>query len=207
MADRARDLLLRPIIERNPIALLVLGICSALAVTSQMRTALVMSVCVALVTACSSLVISLVRARIPNSVRIGLQITVIATLVILVDQVLKTFFFDLAKQLSVYVGLIITNCIVMGRAEGFAMANPPGKSFLDGIGNGLGYASILMSVAFVRELLGSGRLFGFEILPLTTTGGWYVRNGLLLMPASAFFLIALIIWLLRTIDPAQQEKP
>ena len=207
MADRARDLLLRPIIERNPIALLVLGICSALAVTSQMRTALVMSVCVALVTACSSLVISLVRARIPNSVRIGLQITVIATLVILVDQVLKTFFFDLAKQLSVYVGLIITNCIVMGRAEGFAMANPPGKSFLDGIGNGLGYASILMSVALVRELLGSGRLFGFEILPLTTTGGWYVRNGLLLMPASAFFLIALIIWLLRTIDPAQQEKP
>jgi Na+-transporting NADH:ubiquinone oxidoreductase subunit D len=205
MADRARDLLLRSIIERNPIALLVLGICSALAVTSQMRTALVMSVCVTLVTACSSLVISLVRARIPNSVRIGLQITVIATLVILVDQVLKTFFFDLAKQLSVYVGLIITNCIVMGRAEGFAMANPPGKSFLDGIGNGLGYGFILMTVSFVRELLGSGRLFGFEVLPLTTTGGWYVRNGLLLMPVSAFFLIALIIWLLRTIDPAQQE--
>ena len=206
MADRARDLLLRSIIERNPIALLVLGICSALAVTSQMRTALVMSVCVTLVTACSSLVISLVRARIPNSVRIGLQITVIATLVILVDQVLKTFFFDLAKQLSVYVGLIITNCIVMGRAEGFAMANPPGKSFLDGIGNGLGYAFILMTVSFIRELLGSGSVFGVEILKLTTNGGWYVRNGLLLLPVSAFFLIALIIWLLRTIDPAQQES-
>ena len=206
MADRARDLLLRSIIERNPIALLVLGICSALAVTSKMQTALVMAICVTLVTACSSFALSLVRHRIPNSVRIGLQITVIATLVILVDQVLKTFFFDLAKQLSVYVGLIITNCIVLGRAEGFAMANPPGKSFLDGIGNGLGYAFILMTVSFIRELLGSGSVFGFEILKLTSNGGWYVRNGLLLLPVSAFFLIALIIWLLRTIDPAQQEK-
>lgn len=206
MADRARDLLLRSIIERNPIALLVLGICSALAVTSQMRTALVMAICVTLVTACSSFTLSLVRHRIPGSVRIGLQITVIATLVILVDQILKTFYFDLAKQLSVYVGLIITNCIVMGRAEGFAMANPPGKSFLDGIGNGLGYAFILMTVSFIRELLGSGSVFGYEILKLTTNGGWYVRNGLLLLPVSAFFLIALIIWLLRTIDPAQQEK-
>lgn len=206
MADRARDLLLRSIIERNPIALLVLGICSALAVTSKMQTALVMAICVTLVTACSSFALSLVRHRIPNSVRIGLQITVIATLVILVDQILKTFYFDLAKQLSVYVGLIITNCIVMGRAEGFAMANPPGKSFLDGIGNGLGYAFILMTVSFLRELLGSGSVFGFEILKLTSNGGWYVRNGLLLLPVSAFFLIALIIWLLRTIDPAQQEK-
>ena len=206
MADRARDLLLRSIIERNPIALLVLGICSALAVTSKMQTALVMAICVTLVTACSSFALSLVRHRIPNSVRIGLQITVIATLVILVDQILKTFYFDLAKQLSVYVGLIITNCIVMGRAEGFAMANPPGKSFLDGIGNGLGYAFILMTVSFLRELLGSGSVFGFEILKLTSNGGWYVRNGLLLLPVSAFFLIALIIWLLRTIDPAQQEN-
>ena len=206
MADRARDLLLRSIIERNPIALLVLGICSALAVTSKMQTALVMAICVTLVTACSSFAISLVRHRIPGSVRIGLQITVIATLVILVDQILKTYYFDLAKQLSVYVGLIITNCIVMGRAEGFAMANPPGKSFLDGIGNGLGYAFILMTVSFIRELLGSGSVFGVEILKLTTNGGWYVRNGLLLLPVSAFFLIALIIWLLRTIDPVQQEK-
>ena len=206
MADRKRDLLLRSIIERNPIALLVLGICSALAVTSQMQTALVMSICVTLVVACASFVISLVRAHIPNSVRIGIQITVIATLVILVDQVLKAFYFDLAKQLSIYIGLIITNCIVMGRAEGFAMANPPVKSFLDGIGNGLGYGFVLMSVSFVRELLGSGTVFGWEVLPLTTNGGWYVRNGLLLLPVSAFFLIALIIWLLRTIDPVQQEK-
>lgn len=206
MADRKRDLLLRSIIERNPIALLVLGICSALAVTSQMQTALVMSVCVTLVVAFSSTIISVVRHQIPNSVRIGIQITVIATLVILVDQILKTYYFDLSKQLSVYVGLIITNCIVMGRAEGFAMANPPVSSFLDGIGNGLGYAFILMTVSFFRELLGAGRVFGMEVLPLTTTGGWYVRNGIMLMPVSAFFLIALIIWLLRTIDPVQQEK-
>jgi len=206
MADRKRDLLLRSIIERNPIALLVLGICSALAVTSQMQTALVMSVCVTLVVAFSSAIISLVRHQIPNSVRIGIQITVIATLVILVDQILKTYAFDLSKQLSVYVGLIITNCIVMGRAEGFAMANPPVSSFLDGIGNGLGYAFILMTVSFFRELLGTGRVFGMEVLPLTTTGGWYMRNGIMLMPVSAFFLIALIIWLLRTIDPVQQEK-
>jgi len=206
MKDRKRDLLLRSIIERNPIALLVLGICSALAVTSQMQTAFVMSVCVTLVVACSSCIISLVRAQIPNSVRIGIQITVIATLVILVDQVLKAFYFDLAKQLSIYIGLIITNCIVMGRAEGFAMSNPPLNSFLDGIGNGLGYGFVLMSVSFIRELFGSGTLFGWEVLPLTTNGGWYVRNGLLLLPVSAFFIIALIIWLLRTIDPVQQEK-
>ena len=206
MADRKRDLLLRSIIERNPIALLVLGICSALAVTSQMQTALVMSVCVTLVVAFSSTIISVVRHQIPNSVRIGIQITVIATLVILVDQILKTYYFDLSKQLSVYVGLIITNCIVMGRAEGFAMANPPVSSFLDGIGNGLGYAFILMTVSFFRELFGAGRVFGMEVLPLTTTGGWYERNGIMLMPVSAFFLIALIIWLLRTIDPVQQEK-
>ena len=206
MKDRKRDLLLRSIIERNPIALLVLGICSALAVTSQMQTAFVMSVCVTLVVACSNCIISLVRAQIPNSVRIGIQITVIATLVILVDQVLKAFYFDLAKQLSIYIGLIITNCIVMGRAEGFAMANPPLNSFLDGIGNGLGYGFVLLSVSFIRELFGSGTLFGWEVLPLTTNGGWYVRNGLLLLPVSAFFIIALIIWLLRTIDPVQQEK-
>jgi len=206
MADRKRDLLLRSIIERNPIALLVLGICSALAVTSQVKTALVMSVCVTLVTALSSFTISLVRARIPGSVRIGIQITVIATLVILIDQLLKAYSFDLSKKLSIYVGLIITNCIVMGRAEGFAMANPPVSSFLDGIGNGLGYGFVLLTVAIIRELLGSGTVLDWRILPLVTDGGWYVRNGLLLMPVSAFFLIALIIWLLRTIDPVQQEK-
>jgi Na+-transporting NADH:ubiquinone oxidoreductase subunit D len=206
MAETKTELLTLSIFKRNPIALLVLGICSALATTGQMTTAFVMSICVTLVVAFSSLTISIVRFQIPSSVRIGLQIMVIATLVILVDQILKAFYFELSKQLSIYVGLIITNCIVMGRAEGFAMSNPPIASFADGIGNGLGYGFILMSVAFVRELFGSGSLFGTEILPLTTNGGWYLRNGLLVLPASAFFLIALLIWLLRTIDPSQQEK-
>jgi Na+-transporting NADH:ubiquinone oxidoreductase subunit D len=206
MAETNRELISRSIFQRNPIALLVLGICSALATTGQMTTAFVMSICVTLVVAFSSMTISIVRFQIPNSVRIGLQIMVIATLVIIVDQILKAFFFGLSKQLSIYVGLIITNCIVMGRAEGFAMSNPPIASFFDGIGNGLGYGFILMSVAFVRELFGSGSLFGYEILQLTTNGGWYLRNGLLVLPASAFFLIALLIWLLRTIDPNQQEK-
>lgn len=206
MAETNTELISRSIFQRNPIALLVLGICSALATTGQMTTAFVMSICVTLVVAFSSMTISIVRFQIPNSVRIGLQIMVIATLVILVDQILKAFFFSLSKQLSIYVGLIITNCIVMGRAEGFAMSNPPIASFFDGIGNGLGYSFILMTVAFIRELFGSGSLFGMEILSLTTNGGWYVRNGLLVLPASAFFLIALLIWLLRTIDIKQQEK-
>lgn len=205
MAETKKELLLRSIFRRNPIALLVLGICSALAVTGQMTTAFVMSVCVTLVVAFSSLAISIVRFQIPNSVRIGLQITVIATLVILVDQILKAFFFDLSKQLSIYVGLIITNCIVMGRAEGFAMSNSPIASFIDGFGNGLGYGFILMTVSFFRELLGSGSLFGIEVFQLTTNGGWYLRNGFMVLPASAFFLIALIIWVFRTIDPRQQE--
>lgn len=206
MADNKIELLTLSVFKRNPIALLILGICSALAVTGQMATALVMSICVTLVTAFSSLTISIVRFQIPNSVRIGIQITVIATLVILVDQILKAYVFELSKQLSIYVGLIITNCIVMGRAEGFAMSNPPVASFLDGIGNGLGYGFILMSVSFIRELLGSGSLFGHELLALTTNGGWYLRNGFLVLPASAFFLIALIIWAIRTADPQQQEK-
>ncbi len=206
MAETKKELLLLSIFRRNPIALLVLGICSALAVTGQMSTAFVMSVCVTLVVAFSNLIISIVRFQIPSSVRIGIQITVIATLVILVDQILKAYSYELSKQLSIYVGLIITNCIVMGRAEGFAMNNPPIPSFIDGIGNGLGYGFILMSVAFVRELLGAGTLFGFEILPLTTNGGWYMRNGMLVLPASAFFLIALIIWILRTVYPEQQEN-
>lgn len=206
MAESKKELFLWPIFKRNPIALLVLGVCSALAVTGQMSTAFVMSICVTLVVAFSNLIISLVRSHIPNSVRIGVQITVIATLVIMVDQILKAYSFELSKQLSIYVGLIITNCIVMGRAEGYAMNNSPVSSFIDGIGNGIGYGFILMSVAFVRELFGSGTLFGFEILPLTTNGGWYMRNGLLLLPASAFFLIALLIWILRSLDPEQQEK-
>jgi Na+-transporting NADH:ubiquinone oxidoreductase subunit D len=206
MAESRKELFLWPIFKRNPIALLVLGICSALAVTGQMSTAFVMSICVTLVVAFSSMTISIVRFQIPGSVRIGIQIIVIATMVIIVDQVLKAYSYELSKQLSIYVGLIITNCIVLGRAEGYAMNNPPVASFIDGLGNGIGYGFILMSVAFFRELLGSGTLFGFEILPLATNGGWYMRNGLLVLPASAFFLIALLIWVLRTLDPEQQEK-
>ncbi|MFC1832464.1 NADH:ubiquinone reductase (Na(+)-transporting) subunit D [Thermodesulfobacteriota bacterium] len=206
MAESNKELLVRSVFKRNPIALLVLGICSALAVTGQMSTALVMSICVTLVTAFSSLTISIVRYQIPNTVRIGLQILVIATLVILVDQILQAFYYELSKQLSIFVGLIITNCIVMGRAEGFAMSNPPIPSFIDGIGNGLGYSFILMSVALVRELFGSGSIFGYEILATVSNGGWYVPNGMLVLPASGFFLIALLIWLIRTYDPEQQES-
>ncbi|MFN2353022.1 MAG: NADH:ubiquinone reductase (Na(+)-transporting) subunit D [Desulfopila sp.] len=206
MAETNFELLTRSVLQRNPIALLVLGICSALAVTGQMATAFVMCICVTLVTAFSSLTISIVRFQIPNSVRIGIQISVIATLVILVDLFLKAFYFELSKQLSIFVGLIITNCIIMGRAEGFAMSNPPIASFMDGFGNGLGYSFILMFVAFIRELFGSGSLFGVEIFQLATNGGWYIRNGMLVLPASAFFIIAMIIWILRTLDPEQQEN-
>ena len=206
MAESNKELLIRSVFRRNPIALLVLGICSALAVTGQMSTALVMSICVTLVTAFSSLTISIVRYQIPNTVRIGLQIMVIATLVILVDQILQAFFYELSKQLSIFVGLIITNCIIMGRAEGFAMSNPPIPSFIDGIGNGLGYSVILMSVALVRELFGAGTIFGYTIFATVNNGGWYVPNGMLVLPASGFFLIAILIWLIRTFDPEQQES-
>ncbi len=206
MAESNKELLIRSVFRRNPIALLVLGICSALAVTGQMSTALVMSICVTLVTAFSSLTISIVRYQIPNTVRIGLQIMVIATLVILVDQILQAFFYELSKQLSIFVGLIITNCIIMGRAEGFAMSNPPIPSFIDGIGNGLGYSVILMSVALVRELFGAGTIFGYTIFATVNNGGWYVPNGMLVLPASGFFLIAMLIWLIRTFDPEQQES-
>jgi len=206
MAESNKELLVRSIFQRNPIALLVLGICSALAVTGQMSTALVMSICVTLVTAFSSLTISIVRYQIPNTVRIGLQIMVIATLVILVDQILQAFFYELSKQLSIFVGLIITNCIIMGRAEGFAMSNPPIPSFIDGIGNGLGYSVILMSVALIRELFGAGTVFGYTVFATVNNGGWYVPNGMLVLPASGFFLIAILIWLIRTYDPEQQES-
>ncbi len=206
MAEKYRELLVGSIFKRNPIGLLVLGICSALAVTGQMSTAFVMSICVTLVVAFSSLTISIVRYQIPNTVRIGIQIMVIATLVIFIDQFLKAFYFELSKQLSIFVGLIITNCIVMGRAEGYAMSNPPVSSFIDGIGNGLGYGFILMSVAFIRELFGSGTLFGKTIFSLTKDGGWYLPNGVMVLPVSAFFIIAVIIWIIRTIDPKQQEK-
>jgi Na+-transporting NADH:ubiquinone oxidoreductase subunit D len=201
-----KETLVDPIIKNNPIALQILGICSALAVTSSMKVTLVMCIALTLVTAFSNFGISLVRNHTPGSIRIIVQMVIIASLVIVVDQILKAYAFSISKQLSVFVGLIITNCIVMGRAEAFAMQNPPLISFLDGIGNGLGYSAMLISLAVVRELFGSGKLFGFEILPLVTEGGWYVPNGLLLLPPSAFFLIGLFIWALRSVRKEQVEK-
>ncbi len=203
---KTKELLLDPIVKNNPIALQVLGICSALAVTSQLKQAVIMGVAVALVTGLSSMMVSLIRNQIPNSIRIIVQMTVAASAVIVADQILKAFVYDVSKQMSVYIGLIITNCIVMGRMEGFAMKNSPVSSFLDGVGNGLGYAVLLIFVGVIRELFGSGKLFGFSILPLTTEGGWYQSNGLLLLPPSAFFIIGLIIWGLRTWKPDQVEK-
>lgn len=203
---KLKELLWEPIVNRNPVALQMLGVCSALAVTGKMQTAFVMTMCVTIVVACSSFSISLIRNQIPSSIRIGAQITIIATLVIVVSQILQAFLFDISKQLSVYVGLIITNCIVMGRAEAFAMKNGPVSSMLDGIGNGLGYGVILLIVAFFRELFGSGTLFGFEILKSVTQGGWYVNNGLMVLPPSAFFLIAFLIWGIRTWKPEQIEE-
>ena len=196
-----REVLFDPIIKNNPIGLQILGICSALAVTSNLKTALVMSIALTLVTAFSSMFISMVRHQIPGSIRMIVQ------MVIIVDQLLKAYAFSLSKQLSVFVGLIITNCIVMGRAEAFAMANPPILSFWDGIGNGLGYSTMLMILGTIRELLGAGKLFGVSILPVVNDGGWYVPNGLLLLPPSAFFLIGLIIWGLRTWKKNQMEAP
>ena len=198
--------LFSPVISVNPIAVQVLGICSALAVTTRLDKALVMGIGVMLVTAFANLAVSLIRNHTPNSIRIIVQLAIIASLVIVVDQVLKAFLYELSLELSVFVGLIITNCIVMGRAEGFAMQNPPWISFLDGIGNGLGYALILLLVGFVRELSGAGTLFGHVVLPLTKNGGWYEPNGLMLLAPSGLFLIALIIWGLRTWKPELQEK-
>ncbi|MGP9800242.1 NADH:ubiquinone reductase (Na(+)-transporting) subunit D [Rheinheimera sp. NSM] len=205
-AKEIKTVLFGPVFANNPIALQVLGICSALAVTTKMDKALVMCIALTLVTAFSNFFISLIRNHIPSSVRIIVQMTIIASLVIVVDQLLKAFAYDVAKELSVFVGLIITNCIVMGRAEAFAMKSAPGISFLDGIGNGLGYSVVLLTVAFIRELGGSGTLFGIEIMPLVKDGGWYQPMGLLLMPPSAFIIIAGLIWLLRTFRTEQIEK-
>jgi len=202
-----KEVLLNPLFVNNPIGLQILGICSALAVTTKMSVALVMCIALTLVTAFSNLFISMIRNQIPGSIRIIVQMTIIASLVIVVDQVLGAVAYDISKQLSVFVGLIITNCIVMGRAEAFAMQNPPGLSFLDGIGNGLGYSVVLMLVATIRELFGSGSLFGYEILPLVTNGGWYSPMGLMLLPPSAFFIIGLLIWALRAWKTEQVEEP
>ena len=201
-----RQALLAPIVQNNPIAVQVLGICSALAVTTRMDKALVMGLGVILVTALANFAVSLVRNHTPGSIRMIVQLSIIASLVIVVDQILRATLYELSLELSVYVGLIITNCIVMGRAEGYAMNNPPWTSLLDGIGNGLGYAILLLLVAFARELLGSGKLFGMQVLPLVQEGGWYQPNGLMLLAPSALFIVALLIWLLRTLKPEMQEE-
>lgn len=200
-----KKVLLGPILDNNPIALQVLGVCSALAITTKLETALVMALALTTVTAFSNLFISMIRKQIPSSVRIIIQMTIIASLVIVVDQILKAYSYEISKQLSVFVGLIITNCIVMGRAEAYAMKSPPLMSFLDGIGNGLGYSLVLIIIGTVKELLGFGTLLGFEILPLIQNGGWYQGNGLLILPFSSFFLIGGLIWVIRTIRPAQVE--
>ncbi|MDO9623602.1 MAG: NADH:ubiquinone reductase (Na(+)-transporting) subunit D [Pseudomonas sp.] len=201
-----KQVLLDPLFNNNPIGLQILGICSALAVTTNLQTALVMSAALTLVCAFSNLFISMIRSQIPGSIRMIVQMVIIASLVIVVDQVLKAFAFSLSKQLSVFVGLIITNCIVMGRAEAFAMQNPPVLSFFDGIGNGLGYSVFLIALGIIRELFGAGKLLGYEIIPLINDGGWYQPNGMLLLPPSAFFLIGLFIWAIRAWKKDQVEK-
>ncbi|MBD9654589.1 MULTISPECIES: NADH:ubiquinone reductase (Na(+)-transporting) subunit D [unclassified Pseudomonas] len=201
-----KELLLDPILNKNPIGLQILGICSALAVTSSLSTALVLSVALTLVTGFSGFFIALVRNQIPSSIRMIAQVVIIASLVIVVDQFLKAYAYSLSQRLSVFVGLIITNCIVMGRAEAFAMSNPPVASFVDGIGNGLGYSAMLVALGVVRELFGAGSLLGVEILHTVNNGGWYQPNGLLLLPPSAFFLIGLFIWALRSYKKEQVEK-
>jgi Na+-transporting NADH:ubiquinone oxidoreductase subunit D len=200
-----KEVLVDPIFNNNPIALQVLGICSALAVTINMATTLVMCAAVIFVTTMSNVAVSLVRARIPSSIRIIVQMTIIASLVIVVDQFLQAFAYQISKSLSVFVGLIITNCIVMGRAEAFAMQNGPGLSALDGFGNALGYSVILVGVALIREPLGSGTLLGYTILPRVVDGGWYYANGMMLLAPSAFFIIGLFIWAIRAWKPEQVE--
>ena len=203
---KAKDALVDPIFNNNPITLQVLGICSALAVTTKMDTALVMTAAVVGVTMSSNFFVSALRNQIPTNIRIIVQLTIIASLVIVVDQILKAYLFEISKQLSVFVGLIITNCIIMGRAEAYAMQNPPVMSLVDGIGNGLGYGAILMGTAFLRELFGSGSLFGAQMLPLATDGGWYTPNGLMVLSPGAFFIIGFFIWALRTWKPEQNES-
>ena len=196
-----------PLMKNNPISLQVLGICSALAVTVQLNTAVVMTLAVVAVLSVSNTVISLLRTMIPSKVRIIVQLSVIATLVILTDQILQAYMYDISKQLSVFVALIITNCIVMGRAEAFAMKNGPLMSAIDGFGNGLGYSVILIVIAIIREFVGAGTFYGIEIMPLTTNGGWYMANNFFLTPASSFFIIGFTIWALRQWKTDQIEEP
>ncbi len=207
MKNESRKVLLEPVVDNNPITLQILGICSALAVTTQLAPALIMCIALTFVLISSSAIISAIRHHIPTNIRIIVFMTIIASLVIVVDQFLRAFAYELSKQLSVFVGLIITNCIVLGRAEAYATQNPVWPSVLDAAGHSLGYSLILVMVAIVRELFGSGSLFGIAILPLSTDGGWYVTNGLMLLAPSAFFIIGLFIWLIRSWKPKQQEKP
>ena len=203
---KARDALLKPIFDENPIILQILGICSALAVTTKLEITLIMCLAVTFVLALSNMSVSLIRKQLPTNIRLIAQMTIIASLVIIVDETLKAYAFEASKQLSVFVGLIITNCIILGRAEAYAMKNSVGMSLLDGIGNALGYSFILIAVAVFRESLGSGTLLGFKVLPLAADGGWYQPNGLMLLSPSAFFLIGLIIWAVRTWKPEQVEE-
>ena len=202
-----RETLTEPLINQNPVTLQVLGICSALAITNSVLTAMIMGVSLTAVVAFSNVCVSLIRKHIPNSIRIIIEMTIIATAVIVVDEVLKAFLPDVARTLSVFVGLIVTNCIVMGRAEAFAVKNGVWMSFLDGIGNGLGYSLILLIVATIRELLGAGTWLGIPILPLAQNDGWYVPNHMMLLPPSAFFIIGFLIWAIRSQKPQQVEKP
>ncbi|HEX9586112.1 MAG TPA: NADH:ubiquinone reductase (Na(+)-transporting) subunit D [Gammaproteobacteria bacterium] len=206
MDREQRKMILDPLVDNNPITLQILGICSALAVTTTLSASLIMCLALTGVVAASNVSISMIRNHIPSSIRIIVQMTIIASLVIVVDLLLKAYAFDIAKRLSVFVGLIITNCIVLGRAEAFAMKNPPYMSFLDGIGNGLGYSLILIIVGTTRELLGSGTLLGYEVLRPVTEGGWYYTNGMMLLPPSAFFIIGLLIWAVRSWKTEQVEK-
>jgi len=206
MASEAKRVITDPLLNNNPIALQILGVCSALAVTSKLETSLMMSLALTAVLVCSNAAISLIRNHIPSSIRIIVQMTIIASLVIIVDQMLKAFAYELSKQLSVFVGLIITNCIVLGRAEAYAMKNSVGLSFLDGLGNGLGYSLILIIVGTIRELFGSGTLLGYTVFPLVTEGGWFYPVGIMLLPPSAFFIIGFFIWWLRSWKTEQVEQ-
>ena len=205
--SKFRPILVDPLIENNPITIQILGICSALAVTSSVKVALTMCLALTVVCAFSSMLISVIRNVIPNNIRIIVQMTVIASMVIVVDQFLRAYLYDVSKALSVFVGLIITNCIVMGRAEAYAMKEPPIPSFLDGLGNGLGYSLILIAVSVIRELFGSGSLLDYQILPIVSEGGFYQPNGFFLLPPSSFFIIGFLIWWIRAIRPSQTEAP
>ena len=206
LSDKTKQTLLGPLSSNNPVIMQVLGICSALAVTVEMKPALVMGLSVTIIVALANVIISLIRNTIPSNVRIIVQLVVVATVVTIVSEVLKAFAYDVSVQLSVYIGLIITNCILMGRLEAFAMGNKPWDSFLDGLGNGFGYAWILVVVAFFRELLGSGKLLGFQVIPQCVYDAGYVNNGLMMMPSMALILVACIIWVHRSINKDLQDK-